>query len=1188
MNRTAKHILSIMLALCAVLLLPVAFAGGGADISGCAYVDLDQDLICDEGEQLMTGLPVRLYLQAGEEWQELSAAETDEYGRYAFTGLTAGVYCVRSSTTAEGYAVLAVGQTANPVAGSADQQSEAFTVTGEERFTADVSLGQAAMLEVLVFEDRNGDGKVSKYDEAVMGVTVEVLEGENVVASAETPKKKKLTFTSLKPGTYSLRFTVPEGYGFCTMGENFENGESIVGDNGSRTVVSQAFTFAAGETASLNAGVRQVGTFTGRVFEDADNNGIMDETDPGVGGVALKLEGKKTGGIYELTSNEDGSYFFDLLPTDTYIFTATLPEGMMYARYTKEGGDLRSVFTGETLEREYAVSPKKRQTDKNVGVIQNGAISGAAFYDIDYDGLWDEDEPGYPGVTMEAIKISSNDVMGKAVTGEDGTFTIAALRSSDYRLRALLPNDGSRFTCLPVENGEQPNQFTGTRSRRDGTIEPLTVHSGDQVTALVGVAVGAKVEGTIFEDANYNGVLDDGERTFSGVQVQLVDAAGNIVTKDTSVAKGAYTLEGIMPGSYTLKVKRTRNNGFTRLRPAEEGGSYIRELIDGYGISDPIEITMAQQLTGVNAGMLPAGTVSGTVFHDLNDNGLREDGETGLTTVQVRLLSADGEIDLLRTVGEDGTYLFDGVMPGDYTLTFLLPEHTEIAHVAEGGNTLAHGGSETETASFAVAMGEDVTYPLVGCVTLGSFEGVAFCDSNASGAQEKGEKAMKGVKIALTGNGEPVEATSGKDGTFSLTDLRPGEYQLTLTMPEGYISSANAGTLVLQPLAQQTVACPWGQLVSRDQMLIGAVKPASIAGAIRLDESNNGKLEDGESMLTGLVVELYNEETGESLNVTTDEDGFRFGSVRPGTYTVRFELPEQSEPARVTGSTFRLNGTLMEQTGITVAEGQKQDALATALVSRTSIGGTLLLNDEEGQQPVAGVALSLIDEATGETLATTTSDENGAYRFDSLWPGDYRIRADRAESAIFVRPEDPNYPEGASIIQTDEGESCIITLEMARHRLEENILYIRTAKVGDLAWLDENANGLLDGSERRLPGIKVQLWQNDQVVYETETDLYGYYQFAHVYPGSYTLVASAYDALTITTPVPELRIISSCLVSGDGSSAQSDSFTVESGSVTNDFDLGYVLLPGASLPDLPEAPGRDWSQWNAQYSSMQD
>jgi hypothetical protein len=223
---------------------------------------------------------------------------------------------------------------------------------------------------------------------------------------------------------------------------------------------------------------------------------------------------------------------------------------------------------------------------------------------------------------------------------------------------------------------------------------------------------------------------------------------------------------------------------------------------------------------------------------------------------------------------------------------------------------------------------------------------------------------------------------------------------------------------------------------------------------------------------------------------------------------------------------------------------------------------------------------------------TTVLDENHRIRAsvrESICRSADRVQRIGDVKSAFASLTENEYVEGVETELLDLGSGrARIALKMAEHRLNENILYIRTAKVGDLAWLDENSNGLLDGSERRLPGVKVQLLQDGEPVYETQTDLFGYYQFDHVYPGSYTLRAVAYDALTITKPVPALRIISSCLTAGDGVSAQSDPFTVESGCITNDFDLGYVLLPGQKLPALEEAPAKDWSMWNAQYSSMQD
>ena len=54
--------------------------------------------------------------------------------------------------------------------------------------------------------------------------------------------------------------------------------------------------------------------------------------------------------------------------------------------------------------------------------------------------------------------------------------------------------------------------------------------------------------------------------------------------------------------------------------------------------------------------------------------------------------------------------------------------------------------------------------------------------------------------------------------------------------------------------------------------------------------------------------------------------------------------------------------------------------------------------------------------------------------------------------------------------------------------------------------------------------------------------------------------------MNITQSIPALQMISSCLTSGDGTNAQSDPFSVESGSRNFDHDLGYILREGASMP----------------------
>jgi len=1145
-------------------------------ITGCAYVDANANMLCDSGEALMTGVPVRLESRTAEGWETVAETATDEYGSYAFHALTEGAeYRVLSSVNDSSLFVAGVGESRMVE----DNWAMAYIAQDAAgTLPVDICLRSGVKLEVLVYADENANGQQGTYEEGVAGILVELLDGENVIASAVTPRKKAVTFMA-EPGQYSLRATLTDDYAFTIKGK-----QSIMEGEGG-VAVSDAFTLSADEKNKEYIAIRATGSFSGMAFEDVNNNGILDEGDEGVAGVTVYLVGERTGTTRELTTDVTGLYNFVRLPSDRYTVTASLPEGMLYARYSMEGGDLRSIFTGENLERVFSVKAGQATTSKNVGVIQRGAIVGQVFLDLNYNGIPDEGEPGYEGVTLQAIKNSDGEAVSKTVSLADGSFRVENLRSTTYRLRAILPDDGSIFTVTAEGGIDQVNLFEQRSNRREFTVQPIVLTSGEESFALVGVARSATISGTVFEDADYNGRLNGSEKKLSGIAVRAVDKNGEVVAEATTAKNGAYTLKGIMPGSYIVQVQRKKDHGFTRLRPQEENGSFVTVLEGQYGVTDLIDVAMGEEVTGINAGMLPSSTVSGSFFHDVNDNGLWEREELGMMGAEVRLLSADGEIDLYQTPGEDGKYFFDGVMPGEYTLSYILPEYTEMAKTAANGNTVAHEGLITTTAPFNVQMGQEYKMPLAGAVTLGSFVGGVFNDVNANGLCDSGEAMLGGAQLkAVSASGEEFTATADASGAFALTHLRPNDYTLTITLPDGYIfsHSLDADALALNAVSEQTFACPWQALINRGEKAIGAVKPATISGEIWMDENKNGVQESDEWIMEGMTLTLIDEATGAPFaSAVSGEHGFHFANVRPGVYTVQFDLPEQATPAGAAASTFVYNGSAMVQTGVTVAEGESLYGLNTGLVSTTSVGGTAWL-DENGQRtPVAGVTVTLWKN--GAFAASTVTDENGLYRFDGLWPDNYALSASAPADLIYVRPGDPNYEAGASIISSVEyGMSDTFFLYMAQHKLEEDILYIKAGKIGDLVWLDENKNGLLDGGEHFMPGVTIRLTQNGTTVYETVSDAYGYYLFDDVYPGEYVLEATAYDVMTPTRPVEALRIISSCLVGGDGTSAWSDPFRVESGERNLNFDLGYVLLDGQRIPEeiLVEAPGRDWSQHN--------
>ena len=146
-----------------------------------------------------------------------------------------------------------------------------------------------------------------------------------------------------------------------------------------------------------------------------------------------------------------------------YNFTAEAPEGMLFARYSQTGGDSPAPCSPwrERPARRASLKIAHQQDvkDKNVGLIDCAAIRGIAFLDTNYNGVYDEGEPPYAGVTLEVIKNSNEKSMGKAVTGDDGHYDFSALRGNDYRLRAILPADGSIFTMVPESAEGLANLF---------------------------------------------------------------------------------------------------------------------------------------------------------------------------------------------------------------------------------------------------------------------------------------------------------------------------------------------------------------------------------------------------------------------------------------------------------------------------------------------------------------------------------------------------------------------------------------------------------------------------------------------------------------------------------------------------------------------------------------------------------
>ena len=433
-----------------------------------------------------------------------------------------------------------------------------------------------------------------------------------------------------------------------------------------------------------------------------------------------------------------------------------------------------------------------------------------------------------------------------------------------------------------------------------------------------------------------------------------------------------------------------------------------------------------------------AGSVSGNVFLDANDDGLRA-GDVGIAGVTVTLTGSDAAgtaVSRTTTTDASGAYRFDAVLGaggGGYTLTEQTAQPIVAGKTTLNGKTSpgSSGGTATAVtttpsavASIALAAGADASENNFAEILPVSLAGIVFVDLNNNGVQNlPGDTGLVGVAIVVTGiddNGASVtrNVTTGADGSYALPDLRPGTY--TVTEPTQPIGTANGQTIAgsaggtattpaVTPSAISGVVLTTPGTSGIAYNFAELANTSAISGRVWLDADNNGLINGTEAGIAGVTINLTGTDLGGaavSRTTTTDASGnYSFASLAPGTYTV-------SEPTQPSGT---LNGKTVAGSaggtptnvattpsaiaGIVIGAGQSAIANNFGELPTGSIAGHVISDSnnngklDAGESGIANVSLVLTgtDDQGAAVNASTTSDANGAYSFANLRPGSYTV-----------------------------------------------------------------------------------------------------------------------------------------------------------------------------------------------------
>jgi 5-hydroxyisourate hydrolase-like protein (transthyretin family) len=467
---------------------------------------------------------------------EVSNTTTGSDGTYTATDLPTGNYTVRFSPASGQNFVT---QYYNGKSGIASATPVSVT-TGATTPGINATLAVGGQISGSV-TDGSSNAAVANVDVTVLGCTT----GSN--CSTTTALDGTYTLKGLATGTYYLRFSAGNGNYidpvFSGGATEASSASPISVTAGSTTAFSQALPVGGKITGTATNGV--TGTpAQGVEVEALDSSGdVVDAADTAADGT------------YTLTGLDTGSYKLEFFGT-----------GFVTAFYN--GASSSATAT--------AISITRGATTGGINLLLLPASSGGRISGT---------VTGSNGLPISGASVTIYDTAGNVVG--NGTSTDV---DGSYLTAALLP--GSYKVGFSTVAGNLAFQYFNAKPTL-ASANAVGVGAGATTANInAALAAGGTVTGTV-SDATSHAPL-------AGVQVQLLDATGNVLAGANTRANGTYTMTGIPTGSYHVKFLA---NGLALPGGALYADQYFSNKVT-LATSDAVGITAGANTPNINAGLV--------------------------------------------------------------------------------------------------------------------------------------------------------------------------------------------------------------------------------------------------------------------------------------------------------------------------------------------------------------------------------------------------------------------------------------------------------------------------------------------------------------------------------------------------------------------------------------------------------
>jgi protocatechuate 3,4-dioxygenase beta subunit len=814
------------------------------------------------------------------------------------------------------------------------------------------------------------------------------------------------------------------------------------------------------------------------------------------------------------TSFVDENYTFSRRRVELDInhsegFVQTQWSGVFFDDYDQiqaEGGRLAKQALNLTADNQNGQANRTAGTiDVYDLVAKPIEISGMVYHDENANCNRESSESGIGNVFISLQRLNETTGQYQTVattkTNAQGQYhfgTELDLKPGVFRLVEAQPND---FLSVGAKSGSHGGIVTNDGQQQPNVIGQISVPLGGTVATNYDFCEirPASISGHVWHDADNDGVFDTNEQPIANVLIQVnrVGAkpgtgpdlfAGTSPVFVRTDANGHYLVTGLPPGIYeVIEINNypSATNPLAGYIDGKDSLGNVDGTLKGTKSNDRfanIELCAGDAGVRYDFGELKPTSISGFVSLTTPDGTCLDPADpnhVGIAGVRIELYDADGRLVTSTLTNHQGRYEFAGLNPGVYTVVEVQP----VGYL-DVGQTLGNvQGRSVGTASHDrfsnIMLGSGnagVMYNF--CETVpAEICGTVWHDFNDDAVLDSSEQRIGNVKVQLFDKSgvKLAETTTDAQGNYCFKNLYPGEYCVKQVQPEGWLDAKDSlgkvdnlgrGEMKNDEFCKVTLRAGDKGV----EYNFGEVKPVEICGAVWHDFNNDGVISAGEDRIANVTIQLLDKNGGVVAETSTDAQGnYCFTNLYPGEYCVKQVQPSGWVDAKDSLGTIggATRGTAQNDIFcVTMRSGEKGIDYNFGELKLGRIGGFVHVDNdrncvfdrEQGDRPIANVKLELLNQ-NGVVIATTLTDQNGAYIFDNLTPGEYSVRQ--------VQPE--NYFSGGERIGSGGGQASKnllsgIRVGSGQFLTEYNFCECEISEIRGRVWEDGPAFETPDGN----------------------------------------------------------------------------------------------------------------------------